>query len=162
MKLSYSLEKYIKTIYLLDQGKDLSVTSLAKTLNFSKAAVSKTLKKLSEIDFIEYEKYGEIKLLEVGCTYAKDIIDKENLLELFLVNVLEVEIDHAKSDVEIFSAHISNETKDALLSYIKKITVEKSGCKCKNESSCTKCHIKSTRNNIKQNPNWQAIVNESK
>ena len=79
-------ENYLKAIYSLNEdrnGKELGTNELANHLGISPATVSSMLKKLKEKDFIHYEKYGAISLLEQGEKEACTVIRKHRLWETF-------------------------------------------------------------------------------
>ena len=70
--MTASQEDYLKTIYVLILHKnEARVTDIADYLQVSKASVNRALKSLKEIDLVDYEAYGEIKLTERGKEEAK-------------------------------------------------------------------------------------------
>ena len=71
IKISVSLEYYLKTIYILNNDKGARVTDVAKKLNVSKPSVNKALNLLKEEKLIEYEKYKTINLTEFRISKGK-------------------------------------------------------------------------------------------
>ena len=92
-ELTQSYEDYIEAIYDLAQRGNGSVRSVdvAGELGFSKASVARAAKNLSEMGYINQERYGEITLTPTGEEYGKLIIERHRVLRAFLINVLGVE-----------------------------------------------------------------------
>ncbi len=89
-------ENYLKAIYSLNadrNNKQLGTNELANHLGISPATVSSMLKKLKEKEFIRYERYGSISLLEKGEKEACTVIRKHRLWETFLVEKMEFSWD---------------------------------------------------------------------
>ena len=62
MKLTSSLEEYLKTIYILSNTeKQVRVTDIAKKLGCSKPSVNRALNNLKLENLIEYEAYKDIR-----------------------------------------------------------------------------------------------------
>ena len=116
-------ENYLKSIYSLNmnrKGKELGTNELAKHLGISPATASGMLKKLNEKEFIHYEKYGGVSLLEKGKKEACAVIRKHRLWETFLVEKMEFtwdEIHEVAEQLEhIKSKKLVNQL-DKLLGY---------------------------------------------
>ena len=63
MQLTYSLEEYLKTIYILKNTEDqIRVTDIANKLNCTKPSVNRALNNLKTNNLINYEAYGKIEL----------------------------------------------------------------------------------------------------
>lgn len=90
LKLSESQEDYLKQIYLLTEKSDelVSTVELANHLNFKPASITNMLKKLSEMNLIEYRPYQGVRLLESGKMIALEILRHHRLLELYLSETL--------------------------------------------------------------------------
>ena len=122
MKISSSLEEYLKTIYVLkNTEKEVRVTDIAKKLGISKPSVNKSLNNLKDIKLIKYESYGDIVLTEEGIVTAKDIMKRYSTLKLFLTEVLEVNKDIAEAEAKAMKHAISEDTVKKLEKYINKI-----------------------------------------
>ena len=92
MKLTNSQEEYLKTIYILEKSNGkIRVTDIAKKLKITKPSVNRAVKNLRELDLIEYEVYGDINLTYQGEELAKEIIKKQDIIKMFLVDILEVD-----------------------------------------------------------------------
>ena len=89
MKLTDSQEEYLKTIYLLEKNNEkVRVTDIANRLKITKPSVNKAIKILKEIGLINYETYGDISLTAEGEKQPKNIIKRQDILEMFLEEVL--------------------------------------------------------------------------
>ena len=83
--LSPSAEDYLEMIYRL--AKDSGYTragDLAQALNVQPPSVTSMVKKLAEMHFIKYEKYGVITLEPSGKIRGKALLLRHNLVEEFL------------------------------------------------------------------------------
>ena len=89
MNLTVSQEEYLKTIYILSKTeKEIRVTDIAKKLEITKPSVNRAIKSLKNLNLLNYETYGNINLTKEGEKVSQEIIKKEDLLKLFLINVL--------------------------------------------------------------------------
>ena len=122
MKLSNSQEEYLKTIYILENSKKkIRVTEIAKKMNITKPSVTKAMRNLNELELIEYQTYGDIILTPKGNKMAKEILKREDIVETFLVEVLEIDSDVAKKEAIAMKHVISEETAKKLELYISEI-----------------------------------------
>lgn len=122
MKLTNSLEEYLKTIYIIAIAeKRVRVTDVAKKLNCTKPSVNRALNALKEDALIKYEAYKNIELTKKGTSIAKNIIKKQDTFKLFLTEVLEVEKEKAEKEAALIKHAISEETVSKLEQYINKI-----------------------------------------
>ena len=122
MKLTNSQEEYLKTIYILEKntGK-IRVTDIAQKLKITKPSVNRAIKNLRDLDFIEYEVYGNIQLTYQGEEKAKEIIKKQDIVKMFLVDILGVEEKNAEEEAISMKHSISPDTTKKLENYIGKI-----------------------------------------
>jgi DtxR family Mn-dependent transcriptional regulator len=108
--MTTSEENYLKVIYHLSNlsPKGVNTNAIAAMLDTKASSVTDMLKKLSEKDWIHYQKYQGVSLTDKGKLYAKIIVRKHRLWEVFLVDKLgfawdevhEVaeELEHIKSE----------------------------------------------------------------
>ncbi len=153
MKLSNSLEEYLKTIYILkNTEKQVRVTDIAKKLKISKPSVNRALNNLKDLELIEYEAYGDIVLTKAGDELAKDIIKRYSTLKLFLTEVLEIDKDVAEDEAKAMKHAISEDTVKKLENYINKI-LDLGDLDCgydKNSEKCKKCVKITAKNRLKK------------
>ena len=87
--ISKSQEEYLKTIYIIQkQDNQPRVTDIAEKMNCTKASVNKSLKILTEQKLINYEPYGKIELTEDGIQLAKKTLEANDIVYLFLKEIL--------------------------------------------------------------------------
>ena len=122
MKLTNSQEEYLKTIYLLEKNnKKVRVTDIAKKLKITKPSVNKGINILKELGLIIYEAYKDILLTDKGKELAIKIIKRQDILEMFLVNVLEIERKQAVEEAKALKHAISEKTAIKLNKYITEV-----------------------------------------
>jgi len=111
---SVSIEDYIKTIYLINQDEQVRVSGklLAERLQISNAAVTDMARKLDEKDLITYQKYKALELTETGRLMALKLVRRHRLWELFLHQVLKMDLQQVHKEAE----QLEHQTSDALIS----------------------------------------------
>lgn len=152
MKLTSSQEEYLKTIYILEKNSGkIRVTDIAKKLKITKPSVNRAIKNLRELDLIEYEVYGDINLTYQGEELAKEIIKKQDIIKMFLVDILEVDEKDVEEEARTMRHAVSPNTTKKLEQYIGKIMdlgdldcdYDENNPKCQ---SCIKITIKNRLN----------------
>jgi DtxR family transcriptional regulator, Mn-dependent transcriptional regulator len=90
MQLSESEENYLKAIFSLSYpvGESVSTNAIAKKMNTAAASVTDMLKKLSDKNLVEYEKYRGVILSSDGELIARRLVRKHRIWEVFLVEKL--------------------------------------------------------------------------
>jgi DtxR family Mn-dependent transcriptional regulator len=96
-----SKEDYLSAIYK-HRDKDGKIKSnlIAERLDISGAAVTDMLKKLSKDGFVNYQKYKDIKLTRVGEDYARNMVRRHRIWEVFLHQVVGVPWDKVHDEAE--------------------------------------------------------------
>lgn len=124
MVLTTAEENYLKAIFKISERseKSASTNAIAKQLQTSAASVTDMLKRLSEKEFINYEKYKGVTLTSKGNKVATQLIRKHRLWEVFLVKKLRFTWDQVHEIAEQLE-HIQSEELimrlDAFLDYPK-------------------------------------------
>ena len=109
--LTNSLEEYLKTIYILKNSEgQVRVTDISKKLNCSKPSVNRALKCLKDEGLILYEAYGNIEITEDGEKLAKSAGKREDILKLFLIQIIDVDNQTAEKEAIAMKHAISEET----------------------------------------------------
>jgi DtxR family Mn-dependent transcriptional regulator len=117
-------ENYLKSIYHLSVGHPNPVltSEIADSLTTSSASVTDMLKKLSEKNLIEYERYKGVRITRKGERVALSIIRRHRLWEVFLTDVLKFRWDEVHEMAEELE-HVSSDELvsrlDAFLGYPK-------------------------------------------
>ncbi len=109
--ISLTEENYLKAIYKISekQDKPVSTNAVSKEIKTSAASVTDMLKRLSEKDLINYEKYKGVSLTKKGTKVATNLIRKHRLWEVFLVEKLKFSWDEVHEVAEQLE-HIKSET----------------------------------------------------
>ncbi len=121
---SFTEENYLKAIYKLSlvSGGSISTNNIAAQVNTKAATVTDMLKKLSEKNYIIYQKYQGVSLSPEGRKIALNIVRKHRLWEVFLVEKLGFKWDEVHDIAEqlehIRSDELINEL-DRFLNYPK-------------------------------------------
>ncbi len=88
---SLTEENYLKAIFALSEkeGADrISTNAIAARVNTAAASVTDMVKRLSDKNLVEYEKYKGVSLTAEGESIAKDLVRKHRLWEVFLMQKL--------------------------------------------------------------------------
>ena len=108
MKKTIEKENYLKTIFKMEEkGQTVTVTSLSRTFGVSKSTVSNMIKKLVIMEMIDSQPYKPILLSSSGRKKASEIIYKHRLIELYLVEKMNFELDEVHEIAEDVE-HITN------------------------------------------------------
>ena len=108
MKKTIEKENYLKTIFKMEEkGQTVTVTSLSRTFGVSKSTVSNMIKKLVIMEMIDSQPYKPILLSSLGRKKASEIIYKHRLIELYLVQKMNFELDEVHEIAEEVE-HITN------------------------------------------------------
>ena len=108
MKKTIEKENYLKTIFKMEEkGQTVTVTSLSRTFGVSKSTVSNMIKKLVIMEMIDSQPYKPILLSSSGRKKASEIIYKHRLIELYLVEKMNFELDEVHEIAEEVE-HITN------------------------------------------------------
>ncbi|MGG7144712.1 metal-dependent transcriptional regulator [Clostridium nigeriense] len=86
--ITASMEDYIEMIYRLSSETGFTrVGDLSKALNVKPSSITKMIKKLDELNLVNYEKYGYIKLTSNGSSYGEYLLYRHNTIEKFLKTI---------------------------------------------------------------------------
>lgn len=120
--ISKSLEEYLKTIYILKkQNGNVRVTDIATTMNCTKPSVNKAINILKDNGYLNYEAYGTIEMTEKGVDLAKKILEKYDIVYLFLKDVLLLAEDEAEKEAEKIKLSMDDKTINSLAKYVHKV-----------------------------------------
>ena len=103
-------ENYLKAIYHLSTGNQNSVltSAIAGSLSTSAASVTDMIKKLSEKNMVDYERYHGVKITRKGEKVALSIIRRHRLWEVFLMDTLKFKWDEVHDLAEELE-HVSSD-----------------------------------------------------
>ncbi len=102
MELTYTEENYLKAIYQLSkQGQQpVSTNALAAILHTSPAAVTDMIQRLNQKELVSYQKYQGVNMAELGQKQVLQVLRKQRLWEVFLVNKLKFAWDEVADAAE--------------------------------------------------------------
>ena len=101
--LTLTEENYVKAIYFIqhkNKSGKVSVNEIAERMSTRPATVTDMLKKLSEKDLVNYEKYKKLSLTSSGSKIALSILRKHRLWETFLCDTLNFSWDEVHEVAE--------------------------------------------------------------
>lgn len=110
-KLTPALEDYLEMIYrnIINQGY-IRVNELAIELNVKPSSVSKMIAKLANLDFINYEKYGSIKLTPKGVKIGAYLMWRHNTIKDFFTIISDNDFKNILEETELVEHNLSKHT----------------------------------------------------
>lgn len=116
-ELTPTMEDYLEMIYRQCKQKGYTRTSrLAELLNVQAPSATRMIQKLADLDLLDYEKYGIIKLTPRGNQMGQYLLDRHNIIEQFLLN-LGVSPDSLLPETELIEHNISFNTLEIIHSF---------------------------------------------
>jgi Mn-dependent DtxR family transcriptional regulator len=108
-----SMEDYLEMIYrnCLVEGYT-RVSVLAESLNVQAPSASRMIQKLSELDLLDYERYGVIRLTESGEELGEFLYNRHQIVEEFLTYLGVTE--SLLAETEMIEHHLSLDTLDRI------------------------------------------------
>lgn len=84
--LTPALEDYLEMIYRSSLNESyIRISILAQLLNVKDSSASKMVKKLGELGFVNYEKYGIVTLTDKGKELGKELLKRHDIIKKFLM-----------------------------------------------------------------------------
>lgn len=94
-----SKEDYLSTIYKSADGNGvIKAHQIAESLAVSRAAVTDMLRRLATDGYIVYERYKGIRLTRAGETYARNMVRRHRIWELFLHQIIGIPWDQVHDE----------------------------------------------------------------
>ena len=122
-----TIEDYAELIYMLQGKKGIVHTNdIASALDINPASVTEIFQKLSNEEYINYEKYSGVTLTEKGKKIALDTKKKHDTLKNFLV-ILGVNEKIADEDACKIEHHVNQKTMNKLTKFVEYTKLE-DGC----------------------------------
>ena len=151
--ISKALEEYLKTMYVLQkQNGNIRVTDIAEKMNCSKPSVNKAINNLKAENLVNYESYGTIELTEEGSHLARKILEKYDIVYLFLKEVLNMNEEEAKSEADKIKLAMNDNTINNLAKFVhKELGLYSLDCDYDiNKEKCIECarHTKSKKERV--------------
>ena len=112
---SKSEERYLDALYALHMGGEpIRTTAIAKELDLSPASVTEMVQRLAAEGYVNYERYHGVRMTPKGVAAATDVLRRRRLLQVFLINVLGLDLDLAREESHRIEHAISSEVEDRL------------------------------------------------
>jgi len=110
-----SKEDYLSVIYKSsDSNGEIKANLIAEKLNVSSAAVTDMLRKLSKEGYVDYKRYKGIKLTQSGEDYARNMVRRHRIWEVFLHQIVGLPWDKVHSEAENLEHSSSDDLIDRL------------------------------------------------
>ena len=112
---SKSEERYLDALYALHmEGEPIRTTAIAKEMDLSPASVTEMVQRLAAEGYVNYERYHGVRMTPKGVAAATDVLRRRRLLQVFLINVLGLDLDLAREESHRIEHAISSEVEDRL------------------------------------------------
>ena len=126
--LTSAHEDYLKAIYMLAaKGQKVTNSALASRLAVSPASATNMVKKLAELDLVEYLRYQSIALTPAGERVALEVLRHHRLLELYLHQKLSLPWDKVHAEAEKLEHVLSETLEDAIARSLGNPTIDPHG-----------------------------------
>lgn len=110
-----AVEDYLKAIYEAERGDGpVSTSEIAEELGVAPASATGMVKKLADMNLLEYERYNGAKLTEAGRKMALEVIRHHRLVELYLHEALHVPWDRVHEEAEKLEHVLSDYVEDRI------------------------------------------------
>lgn len=112
-----AIEDYLKTIYHLSDGGTLVSTSeLALARGVKQASATGMVKRLAELNLVNYKKHSGVSLTESGEKIALEVIRHHRLIETYLIEALGFTWDEVHEQADILEHVISEKLEERIAS----------------------------------------------
>lgn len=126
--LTSAHEDYLKAIYVLEMnGEKVNNSALANHMGFAPASATNMVKKLAQLNLVEYEPYQGVRLTRLGRQVALEVLRHHRLLELFLHETLAMSWDRVHEEAEKLEHVMSEALEDAIATVLGHPTVDPHG-----------------------------------
>jgi len=126
--LTSTHEDYLKAIYLLQgQGHKVTNSMLANQLEVTPASATNMVKKLADLELVEYTPYQSMALTEAGEQVALEVLRHHRLLELYLHDKLNLSWDQVHAEAEKLEHVMSDVLEDAIADALGNPTIDPHG-----------------------------------
>ena len=116
-QLTPSMEDYLEMIFRLSKDTGFTrIHDLSDTLHVQPPSVTRMIQKLAELDLVNYEKYGVVRLTELGSKQGSILLKRHAIIETFLkfLGITESLLE----ETEKIEHTISKETLVSIVSFI--------------------------------------------
>ncbi len=117
-KITSNIEDYLEAIFRIERDRGVvRVKEISLAMGVTYPSTSGILKKMEQMELVEHERYGYVKLTENGRAVAEKILTREESLHRFLKNVLMLPDTIAQQDACLMEHAMSDETAERLIPF---------------------------------------------
>jgi DtxR family transcriptional regulator, Mn-dependent transcriptional regulator len=110
-----AIEDYLKTIYTLAESESpVSTSRIAEARQVKPASVTSMLRRLAELNLVNYEKHYGVTLTESGEKIALEVLRHHRLLELYLMEALGFSWDEVHEQADLLEHVISEKLEERI------------------------------------------------
>ncbi|WP_304125854.1 metal-dependent transcriptional regulator [Methanosphaera cuniculi] len=114
-QISENVEEYLETIYKKSLKNNMAkTTEISKDLKIAPSSVTQMLKKLEEDGYVTYYQYKGVELTDKGYKIAKEIVRKHRLIEMFLYEILKLDMEDIHDQACAMEHSLSDEAERKL------------------------------------------------
>ncbi len=127
-QITHVHEDYLKAIYHLERRQErATTTAIAEVMGVSAASATNMLKRLADLNLVEYAPYQGARLTEAGRKVALEVIRHHRLLELYLAEALGMPWDKVHEEADRLEHVISEDLEEAMARALGYPTVDPHG-----------------------------------
>ena len=132
------VEDYLKVIFELERntGGVVGTNEIADVLGFAPPSVSGMIRRLANLELIEYERYRGVKLTRSGRRAAMRIIRRHRVIEAYLTIALGYGDDEVHDEAERIEHAASDQLIDRMAAAIGDPTVDPHGAPIPSREEC--------------------------
>lgn len=132
------VEDYLKVIFELERntGGVVGTNEIADVLGFAPPSVSGMIRRLADLELIEYERYRGAKLTRSGRRAAMRIIRRHRVIEAYLTIALGYADDEVHDEAERIEHAASDQLIDRMAAAIGDPTVDPHGAPIPTREEC--------------------------
>ena len=114
-EISENVEEYLETIYKKSLSDSMAkTTEISKDLGIAPGSVTQMLKKLEQDGYVVYYQYKGVRLTDKGYKIARSIVRKHRILETFLYEILNINIEDLHEQACAMEHSLSDEAERKL------------------------------------------------
>ncbi len=114
-RLTPVMEDYLKAIFQMSRHQGRATTqALARRFGVKPATVTQTLRRLADLNLVDYEPYRGVRLTEAGRRIALEVIRHHRLVERYLHEVLGIPWHRVHQEAERWEHVISEEVEQRM------------------------------------------------
>jgi len=126
MNTTISAQDCLEVIaHLTERDGHAHVSDIAKQLGVKKPSVTAILKSLADKGLVQYVSYRPVELTRKGLQIASKVIEKHQALQRFLVQCLDLSVEHADSLACKFEHELDDVAYDHLRQFLNVKTMDK-------------------------------------